>query len=262
MLFKKSILSLLAAALFCASSLQAQLGDTLLIDAKKINTNILKPGVHRYLVYFKMGKDSNRVQTQFWTRTIARSSYQGMPAIAIQQSWEDKDSIMHTTASFCDAQTLQPLYHESWWKQRGRSSFDFVNKTATFNGMPLSDADTARQRKKMWEGFKAAWDKFVLNWHLDLEVFPTLPYKKGAIFSIPYYDPGFTAPAPVIYTVTGEADLPSYNNQSIPCWLLLHETKGNKEVFWISKKTKEVLQLVQEINGKIYRYKVKLSFSE
>jgi hypothetical protein len=42
---------------------------------------------------------------------------------------------------------------------------------------------------------------------------------------------------------------------------LVHEEKGNKEVYWISKKTKEVLKLEQEINGRFYRYKIKLGFS-
>jgi hypothetical protein len=37
--------------------------------------------------------------------------------------------------------------------------------------------------------------------------------------------------------------------------------KGNKEIFWISKRTKEVLKLEQEINSTMYRYKIKLGFS-
>jgi hypothetical protein len=45
-----------------------------------------------------------------------------------------------------------------------------------------------------------------------------------------------------------------------PCWLLSHEGTNNKEVFWISKKTNEVLKLEQEFGGR-YRYKIKLGFS-
>lgn len=104
--------------------------------------------------------------------------------------------------------------------------------------------------------------KILLNWHLDLETFPTLPYKTGLTFVIPFYDPGTASGfQKVAYTVTGSAELIGYNDQKIDCWLLVHESKGNKEVFWISKKTNEVLKLEQEVGGRMYRYKIKLGFS-
>ncbi len=43
--------------------------------------------------------------------------------------------------------------------------------------------------------------------------------------------------------------------------MINHEKKDNKEVFWISKKTSEVLKLEQEISGRLYQYKIKLGFS-
>jgi predicted mannosyl-3-phosphoglycerate phosphatase (HAD superfamily) len=64
-----------------------------------------------------------------------------------------------------------------------------------------------------------------------------------------------------MYTVTGSASLTGYDNQQIDCWIMEHTDKGNKEIFWISKKTKEVLKLEQEVNGKLYRYKIKFGFS-
>lgn len=92
-------------------------------------------------------------------------------------------------------------------------------------------------------------------------MFSLLPYKDKVTFLIPYYDPGSIATQNVAYTVTGTAQLEGYDNRKIDCWLLVHEEKGNKEVFWISKKTNEVLKLEQEINGKMWRYKIKLSYS-
>jgi hypothetical protein len=90
---------LLSALLFCASTLIAQKSDTLQITSENINTKVLREGTSRYLVYFKMKKDSVRTQTQFWTRTIKRTDYIGKPAIEITQEWEDKDSIMHIVKS-------------------------------------------------------------------------------------------------------------------------------------------------------------------
>lgn len=265
-------MNLLTTALFCASTLLAQKNDTLKITSDNINTKVLREGTSRYLVYFKMKKDSVRTQTQFWTRTIKRTDYNGTPAIEITQEWEDKDSIMHIVKSISDAKTMQPLYHKSWWKvQVSRTStqkattsttVDFLNKTVEHKGKLLSNADTAIQSKRIWDGYKSSLDKYFLNWHLDLETFPLLPYKNGMTFLIPFYDPGTASNfKEVAYTVKGSAELIGYDNIKIDCWLLVHESKGNKEVFWISKKTKEVLKLEQELGGVAYRFKIKLGFS-
>lgn len=250
----------------------AQKKDTVYITAKDINTKILQEGTHRYFVYFKMSKDAVRTQMQIWTRKISRTDFNSTPAIEINQVWEDKDSIMHIVTSFSDAKTMQPLYHKTWWKVPvSRSSavkavnetvVDFINKTVNHNGSLLNDADTAKQAKAIWSGFKSSLGKYFLNWHLDLETFPLLPYKKGLTIIIPFYDPGTSSNyQEVAYTVTGSDTLTGYDFQKIDCWLLVHEEPGNKEVFWVSKKTKEVLKLEQEINGRIYRYKIKLGFS-
>lgn len=248
-----------------------QKGDTLQITSAYLNTQVLKEGTHRYLVYFKMGKDGTRAQTQFWTRKIERIVYNGIPCIEISQSWEDKDSIMHTVKSISDSKTMKPLHHKTWWKiQRSRTptktvtvtTVDFSKGTVEHNGRLLSDTDTLIQEKKIWEGYKSSLNKFHLNWHLDLETFPLLPYKSGRTFVIPYYDPGTASGLEkVSYTVTGSDELVGYDDQKIDCWILVHEEKGNKEMFWISKKTKEVLKLEQEINGTMYRYKIKLGIS-
>jgi hypothetical protein len=266
-----SAISLLA-FLFCTSAIKAQKSDTVQITSANINTKVLKEGTHRYLVYFKMNKDSVRTQTQFWTRTIKRTDYNSTPAIEITQEWEDKDSIMHIVKSISDAKTMQPLYHKTWWKvPTSRTStaktvnvttVDFINKTVDYNGKTLNDTVSSNQAKRIWAGYKSSVDKYFLNWHLDLETFPLLPYKNGVTFVIPFYDPGTGSGfQKVAYTVTGSAELSGYNNQKIDCWLLIHEEKGNKEIFWVSKKTKEVLKLEQVLDGNFYRYKLKLGFS-
>jgi hypothetical protein len=271
-------MKLLSAAMFlvaislCSYKSDAQKNDTIRITSANVNTKVLQEGTHRYLVYFKMSKDSVRTQTQFLTRTIKRTDYNGTAAIEISQVWEDKDSIIHIVKSVSDAKTMRPLYHKTWWKVQAsrnattktvnETTIDFLNKTVSYNGDFLSDTDTARQAKAIWASYKSSLDKYFLNWHLDLETFPLLPYKNGVTFLIPFYDPGTSSNfQEVAYTVTGTGELTGYNNQKIDCWLLIHEVKGNKEVFWISKKTKEVLKLEQEINGRFYRYKIKLGFS-
>lgn len=258
-------------ALMNFSALKAASTDTIRIMPQNINIKFLKEGTHRYLVYFKMKKDSVRVQAQFWTRSITRKIYHGLNVIEINQSWEDKDSIMHVVKSISDAKSMKPLFHDTWWKvQRGNNSnkiisqtkVDFTSRIVEVDGRKVVFSDTTKRYKAIWDGFKSTENQYFLNWHSDLEAFPLLPYKQDVVFEIPFYEPGSSASlTKVHYKVTGTDFLTGYNDQSIECWLLEHETTGNKEVFWISKKTREVLKLEQVINGSIYRYKIKLVFS-
>jgi hypothetical protein len=257
---------------FCSLKAFAQQSDTVHVNRASLNTSLIKEGTHRYIVYFKRSKDAPRTETQFWTRTISKTMYNGKKVIEITQEWEDKDSVMHIVKSISDIKTMQPLYHKTWWKVKASRTattktttvtiVDFENKTVRLNGNLLSDTDTSKQAKNILEAYKSSNDKYFLNWHLDLETFPLLPYRKGVTFIIPFYDPGTSSKfQTVAYTVTGAAQLMGYDDKKIDCWLLEHNSKGNKEVFWVSKKTKEVLLLAQELNGTMYRYKIKFGFS-
>lgn len=238
---------------------KAQKIDTVFIDANQVSTHVLKPGVNSYLVFFKDGKDSVRTRYQFWTRKIDFIRYNQTDAIQVIQRWEDSDTVIHTVNTICDKRTFESLYQESW-SRRGKSIFDFVKKDAWVNGKPLKDLRDSISTAKL-AAFEKACDQFTLNWHLDLEVFPLLPYKDNRTFVINFYDPGLAAPKHQTYTVIGTDVLTGYDHQKIECWLLKHGSlPRNQEIFWISKKTKEVLKLEQQYGGK-FRYKIKLGYS-
>lgn len=257
--YSPTLIVLLLGCIGLSSPAQGRQTDTVRIDPSRINTSVLNPGVHRYLVYFKNGKDSSRVKYQFWTRTIGFVSYQGHDAISIRQEWENSSKIFHTATSYCDRTTFAPLYQESWWDSQGTGIFDFIHDSAAVNGKLLSTA-TDSAGMAQWSAFQQARQEEVLNWHLDLEVFSILPFKDHTTFLINYYDPGFSPPQWVPYTVIGTDRLAGFDGQSIDCWLLQNKDNVNNEVFWISKKTHEVLKLEQQY-GKIFRYKLKLPFS-
>lgn len=255
------VCSLIAGIAIClASSPAVAQQDTVKISSDMINTKVLKNGTHRYLVYFKLGKDSSRINYQLWSRTIDHLDYQGRKAISVTQEWEDNTKIVHKVYSVCDEKTFAPLYQKSEWIGRLNSTFNFLTKEGYVNDTLLTSADTARTKKQAYDGFQKAMNEYVLNWHLDLEVFPILPYKQGRTFLVNFYDPGFSSPAFQAYTVSGSATLTGYDNQEIECWLLTHTSRNNTETFWISKKTREVLKLEQVFGGR-FRYKIKLGFS-
>jgi len=237
----------------------AQTADTVRIDPSKVNTSDLIPGIHRYLVYFKNGKDSSRVKYQFWTRVIDFVRYEGRDAISVKQKWENNSEVFHTVTSYCDRKTFAPLYQQSWSQARGNWKFDFIHSSATVNDKQLSIA-TDSAGKAQWSAFQASLNEYVLNWHLDLEVFATLPFRAHRTFLINYYDPGFSAPRYVSYSVFADSTLPGYDGHTVDCWLLKGDDPRYTEVFWVSKKTHEVLKL-EEHYGNTYRYKIMLPFS-
>ncbi|SKA06803.1 hypothetical protein [Sediminibacterium ginsengisoli] len=251
---------LIPAVCLLLSTFSLKASDTVYVKASDLNTRVLIPGTHRWLVYFKMGKDSTRKLYSLWTRKIDLLQYEGRNAISVTQEWEDKDSVSHTAYTVCDSKDFSTLYHESWWKQTGKATFDFLKKEMTIGGKKTDAADKDSVNLKRFSAFTKATGEYFLNWHLDLEVFPQLPFRNNTTFMINYYDPGFSAPQKVPYTVTGSAALTGYDQQKVDCWLLEHNSKNNHEVFWISKKTREVLKLEQEFAGR-YRYKIKLGFS-
>jgi len=234
--------------------------DTVYLSADNIQTNVLKPSINQYLVYFKNGKDSSRTGYQFWTRIMDTINYNGKKAISIKQVWENNDTIFHTTFSVCDAKTFLPLYQDAWWKSFGNLKFDFIKREAEVLNHPLTENDTAAYRKRMWSAFEKATTREEYNWHLDLEIFSTLPFRDGNTYGINFYDPGQSEPQIQYYTISGSGLLKEFNDRQTECWLLTHGKEGNRETFWISKKTKEILKLEQEANGK-FRYKIKLPFA-
>ncbi|HEX6428757.1 MAG TPA: hypothetical protein VF008_13770 [Niastella sp.] len=240
----------------------AQKNDTIRIQSQQLDTRVLIPGTHRWLIYFKMGKDSSRTLFHLWTRNIDMIKYHGKDAICISQEWENDKQVIHTAYSVCDRKTFAPLLHEFWWLKSGEKwSFDFVSKEMKRDGVLLNGVDTSKAVRDKWKAFDSATQQqYVLNWHLDLETFPLLPFKENATFLINYYDPGFPAPSWIAYTVTGSAKLAGFNNQEIDCWIMEHKSQYGLEKFWISKKTREVLKLEQEFGGR-FRYKIKLGFS-
>jgi hypothetical protein len=98
-----------------------------------------------------------------------------------------------------------------------------------------------------------------LNWELDLEIFSTLPIKKeGQRFIINFYHPGGRSnPKYYEYAIVGSEKLRVVNDSSMDCWKMkINYTETDWAVFWISKKSKEILKMQEQFRGG-YRFKVK-----
>lgn len=245
--------------LLFSTFVQAQ-SDTVRLNYENINTRAIHTGTHTYLVYFKNGKDGNRIKYQLWDRTVDIVEFRGKRTIRISQQWEDSDTLFHTALSYCDFETFSPVYQDVWWKSYGHFVFDFIGKETMVLGSPLLISDTAAYRRKMYGAFEKALKEDVFNWHLDLEVFSMLPFNEETTYAINFYDPGQSAPQVQYFTIIGSGQLEGLDQEVVDCWLLQHGSGENLETFWISKKTNEVVKLEQR-SGDKYRYKIRLPFS-
>jgi len=240
--------------------LPAQKSDTIHINSKNIKTSQLKDGISKYLVFIQNDKNTPISDIQIWNISTSRESYKNRKAIMVNQVWYYKDTIAHTSKSISFQEDFRPIYHDSWYKKRGKQIFDVENKKFSYNDVVVTETEANPKLKMSYDSFKSSENiPFYVNWHLDLEVFRMLPFKKNAVFLIPFYEFGYDRPKETLYKVTGE-DRFIYNGNSINCWILEHNEEDNQEKFWISKKTFEVLKMEQIINNKIYRFKIKLPF--
>jgi hypothetical protein len=237
-------------ALLLSLNAFCQQTDTLDLRQNKLLPENIKPGTKQYLVYIvnARGKTGN---LWLWKRTVEQGSFQGQSALIFRQKWFASDTAnVRDVYSIVSAKDLQPIFHQTTFGGRVEA-FEFskgkILGSDTVAGNLQKDVDV---------------DAAVLpyNWELDLETFQAFPFKKGKQFAVNFYHPGGrSGPAYYVYKVTGEETIAASNNQSIDCWTMKIDYAENSwAIFWISKKTKEVIKMQELFNGN-YRYKVLLT---
>lgn len=247
--------------LLCSNAFISPAQDTVRMTAQNIYSKLQRQGTHRYLVYTKNGKDASPSKIQFRTRTIEWKNHQGLSVLLIKDQWGYNDSVVHTASSICEAATMKPIMHELWWSGTPVVKVDFQTRQVMVNHAPKGTVDTTERGQAIWNVFKTFANNYVLHSHINLEFFPPLSLTMGLTVIMPFYDPLTGASLEEeVYTVTGEDQLSGYDEQQIDCWLITKTGDGNSELYWISKKTNEVLMSVQQLNETDRRYTIKMGF--
>jgi hypothetical protein len=236
---------------FLAGRLIAQV-DTINIAKQELATGQLKEGLHQYLVYFENSKKKRLMSPSLWNRDVRFKKINGEDVIVVEQNWIGGDTTFNRYVySVAKRKTFEPIYHKT--KMRGATeAFDFTSTT-------VSGSDSVANNTK--GDLEVALSTPTLNWELDLEIFSTFPFKnEKQRFIVNFYHPGGKSePAYYEYKVIGSEKIKVVNDQDVDCWQLKIDYRQNSwAIFWISKKSKEVLKM-QEFFGGGYRYKVKLS---
>ncbi|MBT1697261.1 hypothetical protein KK083_10265 [Fulvivirgaceae bacterium PWU4] len=246
---KRLLLQTLLLIVACAEvSAQA---DTIRLADNDLDMSYLKEGLHQYLVYFENPKKQKITGQSLWNRQVRFKQHQGNDVIEIEQRWYSSDTTFNRYVySISQKRNFQPLYHYTK-STRGTGAFNFTTKQIT-------GADSVEVNDK--KDLRVETPVATLNWELDLEVFSTLPIKKeGQRFLINFYHPGGPAPKYYEYKIVGSEKIHGSDNQEIACWKMkIDYGEGNWAIFWISKRSREVLKMQEYFKGN-YRYKVRLS---
>ena len=246
---KKSILLLLCLFVYTLSNAQV---DTVRITAKDLKIKQVKPGTRQYLVTIQMPDAPKVLRQTLWNRNVSFETYQGRERMVVRQSWIGPDTLSNRTVFTICEKDFTPLYHTST-SARGTAAFNFEKDKVV-------GADSVQNNG--FKGFAMPAPQPTFDWELDLEFFESLPLKANTVFMINFYHPGSkTGPQYYQYKVTGSEKLATVNNTQTDCWMLrIDYSDANYAIFWISKKSHEVLKMEEEFNG-VKRNKIKLSTS-
>ncbi len=236
---------------FISLNLSAQI-DTISLTNKDLVISQLQQGLHQYLVYFEQPKKKKIIMPMLWNRQVNFKQFQGKAAIEVVQNWYSNDTLQNRYIySISSREDFSPIYHYGK-NARGIEAFEFEQNR-------VSGSDTVANNSKKEMEVKSTAS--TLNWELDMEIFSMLPFKiVGQTFVINFYHPGGkTEPMYYQYKVIGSEAIQGTNTSTIDCWQLkISYNETSWAIFWISKKSKEVLKM-QEYFGGGYRYKVKLA---
>jgi hypothetical protein len=226
--------------------------DTISVAKGDLVTANLKPGLHQYLVYFENPAKKRIGNSSIWNRHVSLKNLNGKEVIAVEQFWFSNDTLYNRYVySLSDKKTFASIYHKT--KMRGAvEAFDF-EKTR------VAGTDSVENNVK--KDLDIPLEVATLNWELDLEIFSTLPIKKeGQRFIINFYHPGGkTNPKYYEYAIIGSEKLQGVNDAATDCWKMkISYTETDWAIFWISKKSKEVIKMQEKFRGG-FRYKVRFA---
>lgn len=246
----KSITFSVVLMTFLSYSGIAQVDTVYGFDPKTIKAHV-KEGTSQYLIFFQNKKKAKRAGTFLTTQSVSYKTSNGIEAIAIEQKTYGSDtSAYFYEYSLVNRNTFNPIHYRMWTQRSGLQAYDFYPDKVV-------GSDTVAHNSK--KEYVCTLSKPLLNWSLDLLTFPLLNPKKGKRYYINFYQPGSPKDAQLYaYTITGEESINGNDGQSVDCWKLeITYTETNKATFYISKRSNEVLKLVEDF-GSGTRYKVRL----
>ncbi|MFY9243645.1 MAG: hypothetical protein WAO74_11520 [Polaribacter sp.] len=225
--------------------------DTINISNNDRIVNQLKEGINKYLVYVET-KDSTLVDIGIYERKVEFEKINGEEVVRITQNIKNQNPEKSIFSySISKRKNFEPISH---FTKNGKGviidSINFIHENIYRSKNQTKDSKKIFLKKYKGKG---------VNFELDLEVLQILPYQLGKSFIINFYfSKGEKLPIYREYKVIGENQLLTVNKIKIDCWILkVNYTKFNSAIFWVDKKSNQVLKMV-EVFHDVKRYKIKM----
>jgi hypothetical protein len=219
--------------------------DVIEVGKPLARASLLVPGVHRYVRY--MIKDDARSEIDLWTRRLSYEQAGGRRILRIRQRWDaaDKSYVAIFDQTF-DPITFEPLGQVQTVTRGAKTKILAV----TIDGSKVDSTadDGVDAAKPVHEKF----DMRFFNFHTDMELLQTLPWKRGYAASIPFYDVGLDPPARYRYRVKGEGNLQGPDGVPIKCWVIQSESDDPKQpptLFWFARRNQVLVREETDIPG-------------
>lgn len=209
---------------------------------------LLTPGVHRYARYFV--KDGRRVTMDIWTRRIAYEPREGQRRLHISMRWEKEVAPAYQVDqdAWLDAATFRPLTHTRTLIRDGKTT---VGGYRFGSGAVVGMAELADNSR---EDFRLETPEPAFNFEYDMELLQTLPWRKGYVTDLAFYDSGLERSRQYAVRYEREESRTGPDGKLNPCWVVTADYNTGKVAsrFWLARSNQLVIHEEGEHDGVIY----------
>lgn len=223
--------------------------DSIKVGQELPRSNLLKEGVHHYLLYMKEGSSS--MARGISTHEVRFETRDGKRLMQITQRLDmiGKNGLTKWLDSWFEAGTFKPISHQRITESDGKRTVEgFLFNGDKIIGMPELADNTQKD-------LNVASPESTFNFESDLEFLRVLSWKEAYEGSINFYHPGGkTAPTRYLFKVAGEEKL-SRAGVLIDCWKVTtdYNRPGSVSTFWIAKQSQLILKLETPMpNGSVF----------
>jgi len=234
--------ALLSALLACLSMCAQAAVTNIDVGTPLPRFNLLKPGTHHYLRYFRTTDGAN-IPLDIWAREVRFEQREGRQQMHIVQRWDGamasptSPGSVKRLDSWFETATFRPLSHVRITERDGKKLVEgVVFSKEGVSAMPEL-ADNALKTLAIASG------EPTFNFETDIEFLQALPLAAGYEASINFYHAGGPAPKRYQFKVSGSETIAGPAGQ-VDCWVVTTDygTPGAEAKFWFAKGTQLMLR--------------------
>lgn len=227
-------IGLMFLCLFVSTCLFAQKKDTLLVipGSRLMDASFIEDYTNKWKMSF-VDLDGKETPERIWTDYGNIMELEGRKYFhRVQDIYSAELKHMETWVNLVEFGSLKPWQFYTTKSSGGNSFYEF-------SGSKLVIHSNLNKRKEQTT-VTADLSKPVFDWNLYGLLLVGLPFEKGAVYKLPYYNPKTKKEDFLIINVEGQEIVENLSNDKIETWKLKSNVGLN---FWLTKKAPYVIQI-------------------